>query len=59
MKKDLIYNKLEELQDAIKDFDLAYETDLDERVYKQESIKFKLSVLIDKIEESLNESEEK
>jgi len=53
------YYKLEELEMVIKNFDLAYETDLDDRVTDQEALKFRMLNLIEDITDSINESEEK
>jgi len=57
--KNLTYDKLEELEMVIKTFDLAYETDLDDRVTDQEALKFRMLNLIEDITDLINESEEK
>jgi len=51
MKKDLIYNKIDELEMVIKTFDLAHDTDLDDRITDQEALKFRLLSLVDDIDD--------
>jgi len=51
MKKDLIYNKIDELEMVIKTFDLAHDTDLDDRIKYQEALKFRLLSLVDDIDD--------
>ena len=51
MKKDLIYNKIDELEMVIKNFDLAHDPDLDDRITDQEALKFRLLSLVDDIDD--------